>query len=284
MKTSIIGYGDIGQRIANFLVESNSPAEDILVIGRNEPIPECELAFHKLDLDDQLSLPSSLSNSQLFYLVPPQPHGETDKRSENLLRKMTLNERHPRRVVLISTTGIYGDCKGAWLNEETPVNPSTDRARRRHSAEMQWQQYCELNRIPLVILRVPGIYSFSRIPRERLMKATPVVRAEECGFTNRIHADDLALIAIAAMRDSSAEGIFNACDGAPSKISEYLIEAAKVIDVPAPREVSMAEARELLSENMLSYLNESRKISNEKVVTELKVTLRYPDFRIGLRH
>jgi len=136
----------------------------------------------------------------------------------------------------------------------------------------------------VVILRVPGIYANSRLPVERIKKRTPVVEARECGFTNRIHADDLAEVAIAAMRIAGAGEIFNVTDGTPGKISDYLQAAALALGEQPLPEVSMAEAQTMLSVGMLSYLGESRKISNSKMLKELKVVLRYPDFREGIKY
>jgi nucleoside-diphosphate-sugar epimerase len=185
---------------------------------------------------------------------------------------------------LISTTGVYGDCQGEWVTEQSCPNPQTERGQRRLDSEQQWLAFCHQRDIEINILRVPGIYAWSRIPRQRLERRTPVVRADECGFTNRIHADDLARIAITAMSHKCHGEIFNATDGTPGKISEYLQAACEVMNLPPLPEISMQQAEKELSEGMLSYLRESRKISNRKMIETLEVTLTYPDFRIGLRH
>ena len=125
-----------------------------------------------------------------------------------------------------------------------------------------------------MILRVPGIYANSRLPIDRIKKRTPVVAAKECGFTNRIHADDLAEVAISAMQRARAGDIFNVTDGTPGKISEYLQAVAQVLGEEPLPEISMTEAQTQLSSGMLSYLSESRKISNRKMLKELKVVLR----------
>ena len=137
--------------------------------------------------------------------------------------------------------------------------------------------------MPLVILRVPGIYANSRIPRERIAKRIPVVNATECGYTNRIHADDLAHVAIAAMLADRQYEIYNATDGTPGKITEYLQAACEILGEDPLPEISMQQAREQLSAGMLSYLGESRRISNEKMLNDLKITLSYPNFKEGLK-
>jgi len=184
---------------------------------------------------------------------------------------------------VISTTGVYGDCQGEWVDETSPTEPQTERGQRRLDLEAQWLSWGEMNNVCVVILRVPGIYAYSRLPIERIRRRTPVVRAQECGFTNRIHADDLAAIMLVAMKGAQAGDIFNVTDGTPGKISEYLQAAAQVLGEQPLPEISMAQAQTQLSLGMLSYLSESRKISNRKMLDELNVVLRYPDFREGIK-
>ncbi|MEM7360961.1 MAG: SDR family oxidoreductase [Pseudomonadota bacterium] len=281
----IVGYGDVGQRIAR-LLDRQQTAETILAVSRNASA-DSSIAGLKplsLDLDRPESLPEAFNQAELYYLAPPQKQGTHDLRSRNFISALSDQQLMPARVVLISTTGVYGDCQGEWVTEESVPSPQTDRGKRRLDSEKQWQRWCRDSGVALNILRVPGIYANSRLPRQRLEKAIPVVRSVECGYTNRIHADDLAMVAIAAM-DSEASGeVFNVTDGTPGKISEYLQEAASYLGLPPLPEIGMAEAQGVLSEGMLSYLSESRRISNRKMLKKLSVALSYPDFRIGLRH
>lgn len=288
----IVGCGDIGRRVAKLLITENVDRASIIACNASHSGSDASanlgLDTYLIDLDQDVELPANLVDSQLYYFVPPQRDGLYDSRSANFIEAMVGSEQYPRRVVLISTTGVYGDSKGSWVTEESPVNPGSERAKRRLDAEQRWTAVCKKNGIELIILRVPGIYANSRIPMERIKQRVPVVNPQECGYSNRIHADDLAAMAIAAMQSerNNALGaeIYNACDGRPSSISDYLQEAAMVADLPALPEISMREAQQQLSPRMLSYLAESRKISNEKILQQLKVTLLYPDFRVGLRH
>ena len=216
--------------------------------------------------------------------MPPQKNGDHDQRSRRFIKSLSENRIVPIKLVLISTTGVYGDAAGEWVTETTAVNPTTERARRRLDSEQQWFKWGSKQNVPVVILRVPGIYAFSRIPRDRIAHLTAVVRSSECGFTNRIHADDLAAAMMAAMRYGRAGEIYNISDGTPGKISDYLQAAACVLGLPALPEIARAQAENELSTGMLSYLSESRKISNHKMLDQLKVTLRYPDFNEGLKH
>lgn len=284
----IFGCGDVGRRIANHLMENGLPADHINAyvntVDSAELCAKIKVLALRVDLDD-LQRDLSLCNEQdLFYTVAPQKCGERDERSRTLLEMWEATDVRPRKVVLISTTGVYGDCHGEWVTESSATTPQTDRARRRLDSEKVWFDWGQRTRVPVVVLRVPGIYSYSRLPKDRLMKRTPVVRPEECGFTNRVHANDLARIAVRAMERGEAGEIFNATDGVPGKISEYLQEAATVLGMEPLPQISMEEAKSELSEGMLSYLNESRKISNQKMVRELGVELLYPNFKQGIRY
>ena len=287
MKSVIVGCGDVGRRIARCLIADGQPTSEIGAFVRSkDSASECVkigLTAVQLDLDENvIESVNSCHDAKVYYTIAPQKFGIEDERSKALLARWVDLEVKPCKVVLISTTGVYGDCAGAWVTEESPTCPATERGQRRLDSEAQWLQWGSDHAVPVTILRVPGIYAFSRLPRERLRKRVPVVRAQECGFTNRIHADDLANVCVVAMRNGLAGEVYNATDGTPGKITEYLQEASKVLGMERLPEISMAQARLELSAGMLSYLGESRKISNQKMLEQLKVKLRYPDFREGI--
>ena len=287
-KVVIVGCGDIGKRLVLLLRENGYQAENISVIVKSQKSRvQCEslgLQAVQLDFDDLDLLPESIQGADLFYLVPPQKQGVNDCRSRKFIQCLVNQELTPNKVVLISTTGVYGDNQGEWVTEQTPAKPIADRAKRRLDAELQWQQQSTSDNFGLTILRVASIYSNSRIPRQRIENSEPIVIADECGYSNRIHVADLANVLIAVLDDGANGEVFNISDGVPGKISDYLQEAASVVGAKPLTEITMQEAKEALSDGMLSYLCESRKISNTKMLDKLKVTLRYPDFRLGLRH
>jgi len=288
MQSVILGCGDIGRRVINGLLSQGHNDTDIIgLVNSLESTEQCAklgVIGLRFDLDKLNRNLSFCARSQVYYMIAPQKSGSTDNRTNALLNHFTEAEIKPEKVVLISTTGVYGDCDGDWVTEKSDTNPQTERGKRRLDSEQQWLKWGKANHVPVVILRVPGIYAYSRLPRERIEKGVPVVRSEECGYTNRIHADDLALMCIAAMRKGRSSEIFNATDGTPGKISEYLQEAAKALNLKPLPEISMAEGQATLSSGMLSYLNESRKISNEKILNTLNIDLRYPDFRDGIKY
>jgi len=283
MQSWIIGCGDVGRRIARLLKPSNT----IGVVRSVQSAQACK-AFvthaHCLDFDQHLPT-DCFKNSDvgiLYYLVPPQKQGLTDQRSQHVLAALTEQSIKPEGVILISTTGVYGDCDGAWVTEDTPTKPQTERGQRRLDMESQWLAWGKQQGVPVIILRVPGIYAFDRLPVQRLRNGTPVVSSDECGFTNRIHADDLAQVSVAAAQHGDPYEVYNVTDGTPGKISEYLQEAAKALGLPPLPEISLQQAQQTLSSGMLSYLGESRRISNQKMLNELNVELKYPDFKQGI--
>ncbi len=292
MSVVVLGGGDIGRRIVGQLTAQGLPLSDIHAYVRSansaEQCQQLGLSVERLDLDNlrqhlQQNLHACI-NAEIYYTVPPQKGGIADLRSRAVLSRWRDSGARPRKVVLISTTGVYGDCAGEWVTEQSPTEPKTERGKRRLDSEQAWLAWGQERGVPIVVLRVPGIYAYSRLPRQRLQRATPVVAPAECGYSNRIHADDLAQICIAAMKQGQGGDVFNATDGTPGKISEYLQAAAATLGLPALPEITMVEARDTLSAGMLSYLSESRKISNQKLLQSLNVHLRYPDFIEGMKY
>jgi nucleoside-diphosphate-sugar epimerase len=198
----------------------------------------------------------------------------------NFLR--AIDKHVPDRFVLISTTGVYGNCNGEWIDETAALNPTADRAKRRADAERQVQAYCREHSIPLVILRVAGIYGPGKIPAARIKSGAPIVNQQDSPFTNRIHAVDLVNICETALLDAEITGIYNVTDGHPGTMYEYFTGVAETLGLPAPPAISLAEAQEQLSEGMLSYMAESRRIDNKKLLKDFGLTLEYPSLQQGL--
>lgn len=283
-----MGCGDVGRRIAKELIGQGVTATDITAyvhtVVSAESCSRIGVMALKLDLDNLQRDLNLCSGANFYYTIPPQKSGVKDERTRALLGQWRVSDVRPKQVVVISTTGVYGDCDGQWVDELSPTQPQTERGKRRLDSEQQWLSWGEQANVSVRILRVPGIYAYSRLPRERLKKRTPVVRAEECGYTNRIHADDLAAVCVVAMERGGNGERYNVTDGTPGKISEYLQAAAHVLGMEPLPEITMAQAQLELSQGMLSYLNESRKISNKKMLEEMGIKLRYPDFMQGIKN
>lgn len=276
----IVGCGYLGLRLA-----LKYAGEGVAVTGITrsaEGVARCVAAgidARAVDLDAAVRLPFDASGAELFYLVPPPASGTADGRVGRFLAALGAR---PRRIVYLSTTGVYGDCGGAWIDETRPVAPGADRARRRWDAEERFRAWRRETGGELVILRVAGFYGPGRLPLERLKKRLPLVREEEAPFSNRIHVDDLVSAASAAMERGRDGEVYNVCDGHPTTMTDYFLRIAALTRLPAPPLISLAEARRELSPGMLSYMGESRRLSNAKMIRELGVELRYPTLAEGL--
>ena len=233
------------------------------------------------DLDDRGSLAriAGLSDAVL-HLAPPGNAGVRDTRTRNLLGALSHAQgrmrRLPKRLVYISTSGVYGDCGGAWVSETHPLNAATPRAQRRVDAESQIRDWARRNHVNTCILRVPGIYAQDRLPLSRLQQGTPAIVDSEDSYTNHIHADDLARIAAAALRRGQACRAYHASDDSHLRMGEYFDSVADACGMPRTARISRAEAQRVLSEGLLSFMNESKRLTNQRMKQELKVRLRYP--------
>lgn len=237
------------------------------------------------NLDDPATLGrlAGLADAVL-HLAPPPLQGHTDPRTRNLLNALARQGR-VRRIVYGSTTGVYGDCGGARFDETRAVNPATDRARRRVDAEARVRWYGRSHGVRIAILRIPGIYAADREgghPRERLLRGTAVLRAEDDVYTNHIHADDLARACVAALTRALPQRVVHASDDTDLTMGEYFDLAADLCGLPHPPRITRAEARERLSPMLLSFMSESRRLDNRRLKRELRLKLRYPTVREGL--
>ena len=273
LQTWIIGCGDIGRRVAT-LYDDQVIHGVVRSQNSADRYQHSNIKASQLDLDTAYTLPhEQFNNANVFYFAPPPSTGQNDPRLESFLNAV---ENLPKRIVLISTTGVYGDSKGEWIDENTPINPKVERAHRRASAEQLLQSWAKNYNKEFMILRVPGIYAKDRLPLSRLKKGLAVVNINEAGWTNRIHADDLAQACKAAMECKQKNQIINITDGNPSSMTDYFNHVADYLGLPRPPQISMKEAEATLSEGMVSYLKESRRIKNEKMLEELKIKLKYP--------
>ena len=280
----IAGCGDIGQRGAALHLAQGARVSALArTPARCAQLAALDVTPVPGDLDDA-NLLAALPTQQalVYYFAPPPQAGVTDPRMERFLRAVT-RDALPHKIVYISTSGVYGDCKGAWVTEDAPPNPQTTRAQARLDAETQLFAWSRDHSVPVVILRVGGIYGPGRLPVERIRRGEPVLQREEAPFTNRIHADDLARVCLAAAERGGAGRIYNVCDDKHSTMTDYFNAVADALGLARPPEISLAEAQKVLSPGMLSYLNESRRMDNRRMREELKVTLLYPTLEQGLK-
>ena len=278
----IVGCGDVGRMIAARAQRRGQPVHCVVRSRLSAAaLLENGLDAVAVDLDrESPALAGERDQAEIFYLAPPAASGIGDDRMRRFLA--ALPDARPHRIVYISTSGVYGDCGGAWVDESRAVNPQVDRARRRHAAERQLQAWRASGRGEVVILRVAGIYGPGKLPLERLRSQTPMIAEPEAPWTNRIHIDDLVSVCEAAMARGRDGEVYNVSDGSPGNMRDYFDRVADLYGLPRAPLISLAEARASLSPGMLSYLGESRRLDNRKMLEELGVTLRYPRLADGL--
>ena len=279
----IVGCGDVGRRLA-VRAKARNEAVHCLVRSANSANELREQGLDAVASDLDVAPPtlgSGREQGNIFYLAPPPAVGVGDPRMQRFLAALPTTRSH--RIVYISTTGVYGDCKGAWVDERRQPDPQVDRARRRHAAEHHLRAWRNAGHGELVILRVAGIYGPGKLPIERLRKQVPMIGADEAPWTNRIHIDDLVTVCEAAMRRGRDNAVYNVSDGNPGNMRDYFDRVAERYGLPPAPLITLAQARAALSPGMLSYLGESRRLDNRKMLSDLGVTLRYPNLALGLQ-
>jgi nucleoside-diphosphate-sugar epimerase len=277
----IVGCGDVGERVLG-LIRSRVRC---LVLTSSEDKKSHFRAMGATPIVGNLDHPQTLVRlaalgERVLHLAPPAGIGETDTRTQSLLQ--SLNKRTPpKRLVYGSTTGVYGDCQGEWVSETRALNAQSDRAKRRVDAE-QWVKAFAKSRPGLTrvaVLRIPGIYALDRdggTPLERLKKGLPVLLPIEDVYTNHIHADDLAVACWRSLFMGSALRTFNINDDSVLLMGDYMRLAASHFGLPSPESLGRAQIQALLSPMQWSFMQESRKMNNQRMKRELRLKLQYP--------
>jgi nucleoside-diphosphate-sugar epimerase len=278
----IVGCGYIGQRVATKLLSQGEAVSAIVRSAeRAEILRTMGVFVLQLDLDTSSAPLASTLNQTIFYFAPPPPHDTLDTRMQSFLQGFVVSGQ-PTRIVYISTTGVYGDCSGNWIDETHPENPQVDRAKRRWHAEQLLQGWHTSTGGELVILRVAGIYGPGKLPLARLHKGLPMIVEKHAPWTNRIHADDLVQVCLAAMAREIDGEVYNVCDGTPSNMTNYFNRVADLAALQRPPLIGAEQALDALSPSLLSYISESRRVNNQKMLDQLGVKLRYPSLEDGL--
>lgn len=237
-----------------------------------------------LDRPQTLRRISGLAQAVL-HSAPPPGEGRGDPRTRRLLAALARRASLPRSLVYISTTGVYGDCAGAGVPETRPLKAKSPRAQRRVAAETLLRQAGRRGGrggLRASILRAPGIYAADRLPLERLRRGDPVLVAAEDSYTNHIHAADLARACVVALERGRPCRAYNICDDSDIKMGDWFDKLADAFALPRPPRVTRAAAQTLLPPQLLSFLNESRRLDNTRMKRELGLRLRYPTVDRGI--
>jgi nucleoside-diphosphate-sugar epimerase len=277
IRVLLIGCGDVALRTAALL---RHRARLYGLIRRPDEIPK--LRAHGIvpvvgDLD-RLSTLRRLRSAPfaVLHFAPPPSEGRDDPRTRRLIAALTRAEIVPRHFVYVSTSGVYGDCAGARIDEMRPRRAQTPRARRRVAAEDRLREWAARHGVALAILRAPGIYAETRLPLDRIRQGSPVLTPEDDVFTNHIHADDLARATVAALFRALPGRAYNVTDDAEMKMGGWFDLVADAFHLPRPPRVSWEEAEQRIAPLLLSFMSESRRLSNARMKRELRVRLRYP--------
>jgi nucleoside-diphosphate-sugar epimerase len=276
----ILGCGDVGMRLLPlvrdrfrvFAVTSQASRCDELRAAGAVPV------IADLDEPDTLQRLARLART-IIHLAPPQSEGTQDRRTRNLT---AILPEHAT-LVYVSTTGVYGDCGGARIDETHPVNPQNARAKRRVDAEKVLRNWGRRANARVTILRVPGIYAAQRLPLDRLKKGTPALLPDDDVYTNHIHADDLARIIAAAMFRGLPGRVYHAVDDSQMKMADYFDAVADAFRLPRPPRQPRAELTKAVTPMLLSFMSESRRLANERLKSELGIRLQYREVNDLLR-
>lgn len=265
----IVGCGDIGLRIVARLrdrfriIATTASSMRVVELRAAGTVP----LVVNLDIAHSLARIRGLS-SRWIDLAPPPATGTGDPRSRRLRCACAARVE---RAVYVSTTGVYGDHQGALLDETARPAPASERAKRRLAAEA----IVRAAPIHATVLRAPGIYAADRLPLDRLRAATPALRAEDDVFTNHIHADDLAAIAICALFRGAPARVYNAVDDSQLKMGEFFDRIADRFHLRRPPRLARAALQAAVSPAQYSFMSESRRLANRRLKQELRVRLAY---------
>ena len=179
----------------------------------------------------------------------------------------------------LSTIGVYGDTKGEWVDESSPLKPSTDRGIARVTAEKKW---LEDNFLPTHIFRLGGIYGPNRGPFQKVLQGRAVKIIKPGQVFSRMHIHDIVQTLLASISRPKPHSIYNLCDDKPAPPQDVLSYAAKLLSLDQPPIVRFEDAD--LSEMARSFYSENKRVSNQLIKSELGVELTYPDYKVGLEN
>jgi nucleoside-diphosphate-sugar epimerase len=279
----IIGCGDVAMRMVPIvrgryvlyaLVRERERFAQLRALGL-KPV------WGDLDRPDTLGALPGLAHDVVHFAPPPRT-GVRDTRTAHLIAALAKGKSLPQQLVYISTSGVYGDCGGALIDETHPIRPQTERAQRRADAERRLREWGARAGVRVAILRVPGIYAADRLPLDRLERGTPALTAEDDAYVNHVHADDLARMVVAALHRGHPNRSYNAADDSPQRMGDYFDLVADRYGLPRPRRIPREEARRTISPQLYSFMNESRRLANDRIKRELRIALRYPSVYDGI--
>tara|TARA_Y100001968_G_scaffold330979_1_gene384225 strand:- start:556 stop:1458 length:903 start_codon:yes stop_codon:yes gene_type:complete len=274
-KLIIFGGGYSGQRIAD---AGRRLGAKVLCSRRKIDSQGADFVFNT---NEDLSNEILEGATHILSCIPPLVSGEDPVLSK--LKTKFMNLKHLKWVGYLSTTGVYGDTKGAWVDEKTSPHPQQERSIRRFSCEKEWLD----TKLPIQILRLPGIYGPGRSAFESIFKGTAKMIDKPGQVFSRIHVDDIAgatLFLINRYSEGENPSVINIADNLPTNNLEVITFAAKLAEKCLPSIIPFEIAKKTMSPMALSFWQENRKVDNKLLCKKLGYSLIYPDFRSGLQH
>jgi nucleoside-diphosphate-sugar epimerase len=278
MRLFCFGYGYSAEALVRRL-----SARDMLVAGTRTNLGETsdtavELALYKGDVPSAEARRLLAGTTHLLVSIPPDLEGDPVLRhyAEDLAGLEDL-----AWVGYLSTVGVYGDCKGAWVDEDTPVRPISERSLRRSQAEAAWQAFGTDAGRRVEIFRLAGIYGPGRSVIDNLKAGTARRIVKPGQVFNRIHVDDIARVLAASIDKDAGHRIYNVSDDEPAPPEDVVAYAAELLGIPVPPPVAFEAAG--LSGMAASFWGESKRVRNSRIRDDLGVELLYPTYREGLR-
>ncbi len=227
-------------------------------------------------LDAEVSSPSSArlaGATHVLSTVPPEASGDPVL--------PIVRQARPQWLGYVSTTGVYGDRGGGWVDENDAPNPGQPRSRHRLKAEQEWQALAGERGVPLSIVRLPAIYGPGRSALDQVIEGRAQCIEKPGQVFCRVHVADIATAVVTAA-GRAAGAIYNVCDDEPCAQSDVIAFACKLLGRPAPKLVPWEEAAPKMSEMARSFYAENRRVRNERLKRELGVALKFPTYREGL--
>ena len=274
-KLIIFGGGYSGQRIANV---GRALGVTVLCSRRKQGSRGADFIFNN---EGELSNAILEGATHILSCIPPLINGKDPVLSK--IKTKLLNLKNLKWVGYLSTTGIYGDTKGTWVNENTTPNPQQERSIRRLSCEKEWIA----TNLPIQIMRLPGIYGPRRSVFEGLLSGTTRMIDKPGQVFSRIHVDDIAgavLFLIHLYSQGKNPSIVNVADNLPTNNLEVIEYAAKLAQKTPPSKVPFEIAKKTMNPMALSFWQENRKVDNKLLCKKLGYSLIYPDFKSGLKN
>ncbi len=276
----VLGHGYTGKALTHRLLRQGWQASG----STREPAPSDGVDIFRVAQPSDLAAGSSAAQAlmqatHLLHSIPPGPDGDPVLASVSAL--LQRNNRM-RWIGYLSTTGVYGDQAGGWVDETTPTMPNNARGQRRVAAERQWLELGQQHGIATQVFRLAGIYGPGRSTLDDVRDGT-ARRVDKPGHDfSRIHVEDIAQVLEASIAKARAGAIYNVCDDEPAPSADVVAYACTLLGVEPPPLIPFEQIAPSLSPMAREFWSANRKVRNDKLKRELGVALQFPNYRVGL--